>query len=489
MIARRVLAALVVATLVTAPLAGVVTADGTAATPSFEESIYSVHQGETAEIAINTTDADDTARLTVGDAAETNFEVRATVTDADGDGTVTVRFDTGAVHESGPGSYLTVAGDDAIDNRTEVAGVVSPLDPASYDLSLGDADDPHSIASLALLAGDGTDEGDGTPSDGTATPKPTHDGTTLDTTDGEVRVAPASEQTISGETTLDPGTTVSIRVTSASSSSPFLMTVEATVDDDGTFAGTFDFSGMSSGTPFDVTVRDGDRTLARGSGLVTDCETDCPAATATSGGGDGETATPAPLDADEIQVRDINRVDRGDVARIPVTFGDADALTITVGDEEAVNYQTTAVVRDTDGDGRAVVLFRTNATADADRPALAVEENGESRPVNVTSETTLDSPVDPAPYSIDVYSGPSTDGNPADIGTLVVEAADGSADGSDDAGSDESDATDAASGDSPAVTVAADDSSGAFLTGVGALALGGLIAFGGIAVFLGFVRG
>ncbi|WP_436925265.1 BGTF surface domain-containing protein [Halosimplex amylolyticum] len=491
MTARRLLAALVVATLVTAPLAGVVTADGAAATPSFEESIYTVHQGETAEITINTTGADDTARLTVGDAAETNFEVRATVTDADGDGTVTVRFDTGAVHESGLESSLTVAGDDAIDNRTEVAGVEEPLDPASYDLSLGDPDDPPSIASLAILADDGADEGDETPSDGTATPKPTHEGTTLDTTDGEVRVAPATEQTISGETTLDPGTTVSIRVTSASSSSPFLMTVETTVDDDGTFAGTFDFSGMSSGTPFDVTVRGDDRTLARGTGQVTDCETDCPTGTATSGGADGETATPTPLDTDEIQVRDIARVDQGDVARFPVTFGDADALTVTIGDEEAVNYETTAVIRDTNDDGRAVVVFRTNATDDADRPALAVAEAGETRPANVTSETTLDSPLDPAPYSVDVFSGTDADGNPATIGTIVVQDADSDGEQSDGSASDSGDGEDAATDDPPGpgdATVAAEDASGSFLTGVGALALGGLLAFGAIAMFLGFVR-
>ncbi|WP_415379489.1 BGTF surface domain-containing protein [Halosimplex sp. TS25] len=484
MTARRLLAALAVAALLTAPVTGAVTAGNAATTPSFQESIYTADQGETAEIAINTTGADDTALLTVGDAAETNFEVQATVTDADGDGTVTVEFDTGAVHESGPASYLTVAGDDAIDNRTEVAGVDEPLDPAPYDLSLGDPADPPSIAALALLGGDGdqSEEGDGTPSDGTATPKPTHDGTTLDTTDGDIYVAPAAGQTISGETTLDPGTTVSVRVQSTQVSSPFLMSVETTITENGTFAGAFDFSGMSNGTPFEVIVRGDDRVLARGTGTVTDCESDCP--TRTASGGDDGTPTSASLDAEEIDVESVVEVEQGAVARIPVTFGDADALTITVGDEEAANYETTATIRDTNGDGRAVVVFRTNATDDPDRPALAVAEAGETRPANVTSETTLDSVLDPAPYSIDVFAGADTD-DPEAIGAISVTSGDQSAESAPDGDETATDDEPPGPGDA---TVAADGGSDSFLTGVGALALGGLLAFGAIAMFLGFVR-
>ncbi|MFC7140959.1 BGTF surface domain-containing protein [Halosimplex aquaticum] len=490
MTARRLLAALAVAALLTAPMAGAVAA-GEAA-PSFADDGYEVAQGETAEIAIDM-NGTDTARFTVGDAEEVNFEVRGTVTDTDGDGTVTVRFDTGAAHESGPASYLTAAGDDVIENRTEVDGVDQLLNRAPYGLRLGDPGDPAATATLSVLSEGSRHLDDETPTD-TATPTDgataTHDGTTLDTTDGEVRVAPEAGQTISGETTLDAGTPISIRVVSDSPSSPFLVTAETTVADDGTFEGTFDFSDMSSGTPIDVSVRTDDRRLAASPGQIVDCETDCPTGTATSGGSDGETATPTPLATDEIRVHDINRVDQGAVARIPVTFGDADALTITIGDQEAVNYETTASIRDTNGDGRAVVLFRTNATADADRPALAVAEAGETRPANVTSETTLDSVLDPAPYSVDVFSGPDADGNPATVGTIVVQAGDGGGEQSGDSGSD---GDETATDDEPPgpgdATVAADDSgSSSFLTGVGALALGGLLAFGAIAMFLGFVR-
>ncbi|WP_436931766.1 BGTF surface domain-containing protein [Halosimplex halobium] len=485
--ARLALVAVLVATLVTSPLAGVVAA-GAPANPSFEETITTVRQGETAEITINATGSDgEGIRFAVGDAdaEDQNFEARATVTDADGDGTVVVRFDTAAVDEGGPGSYLTVADGDAIDNRTELAGTDDPLAPAAYDLSLGDPADPAAIGTLALLSADGESaEDDATDgADETATPRPLHDGTSVDTNDdGKVVVDAAPQQTISGETTLDPGTTLAVRVTSSSSSSPFLMQVETTVDDDGTFAASFDFGDVSAGTPFEVTVRSDGEGLAEAYGRVADCEGDCP--TATPADAEGSTATP--LAADGVGVQGVTQVTSGDVARIPVTFGDADALTVTLGDEAEVNYETTAVIRDTNGDDRAVVVVRTGATDDADRPVLAVAEAGETRPANVTSETTLDSPLDPFDYDVAVSAGAGADGEPDAIGTLVVMADDG-------AGGSDGDGSTATAADPPAgpdgATVAAAGGSGSLLTGFGALALGGLIAFGGVALFLGFVRG
>ena len=487
--ARHVLVAVLVATLVTSPLAGVAVADAASApdaAPSFEESIYTVRQGETAEIAVNTTGtAGEGVQVVIGDADadDQHFEARATVTDADGDGTVVVRFDTAAVDEGGPESYLTVAGDDAVENRTELAGTDDPLAPTAYDLSLGDPADPVAIGTLALLSADGDSTGGADGDDATATPRSLHDGTTIDTTDGEVVVDAAAGQTIAGETTFDPGTTVSIRVTSQSEQSPFLRQVETTVGDDGSFAAPFDFSGVPVGTAFEVSVRGDGEALAEAYGRVADCEDSCPTATATPGpGGDGSTATP--LDADVVGVRSVTQVASGDTARVPVTFGDADALTVTVGDEESVNYETSAVVRDTNGDGRAVVVVRTGAADDADRPVLAVAEAGETRPANVTSETTIDGALDPFDYDISVSAGTATDGEPDAIGTLVVTAADGDAGGADGGGAT------ATADDPPAnpATVAA-GGSGSALTGLGALALGGLIAFGGVAVFLGFVRG
>jgi len=487
--ARLALVALLVATLVTSPLAGVVSADAASSAgsgPDFEESITTVRQGETAEIAVNTTGAaGEGVQIVIGDAdaEDQNFEARATVTDADGDGTVVVRFDTAAVDEGGPGSYLTVAGDDAIENRTELAGTDDPLAPTAYDLSLGDPADPVAIGTLALLSADGDSPGDG--DDGTATPRSLHDGTTVDTTDGEVVVDAAAGQTISGETTLDPGTPLSIRVTSQSERSPFLMQVETAVGDDGSFSAPFDFGNVPVGTAFEVTVRGDGDALAEADGRVADCEDSCPTATASpEPGGEGSTATP--LDTDEIGVRSVAQVASGDTVRIPVTFGDADALTVTLGDEQAVNYETSAVVRDTNGDGRAVVVVRTGAAEDADRPVLAVAEAGETRPANVTSETVLDGSLDPFEYDVSVSAGTAADGEPDAIGTLVVRADDGGA--GDDASTATADDPPADPAGPNGATVAADGGSGSALTGLGALAIGGLIAFGGVATFLGFVR-
>ncbi|ELZ29294.1 hypothetical protein C475_03719 [Halosimplex carlsbadense 2-9-1] len=488
---RPALLVFLVATLVTSPLAGVVAADAARSAdsgPSFEESITTVRQGETAEIAVNTTGASgDGVQFVIGDAddEDQNFEAHATVTDADGDGTVVVRFDTAAVDEGSPESYLTVAGDDAIEDRTELAGTDDPLAPTAYDLALGDPADPVAIGTLALLSADGDSAGGADGDDGTATPRPLHDGTTVDTTDGEVVVDAGAGQTIAGETTLDPGTTLSIRVTSRSDKSPFLMQAETTVGDDGSFSAPFDFGNVPVGTALEVSVRGDGEALAEVYGRVADCEDSCPTATATPGP-DGEGSTATPLDTDEIQVQSVAQVASGDTVRIPVTFGDADALTVTLGDERAVNYETSAVVRDTNGDGRAVVVVRTGAAADADRPVLAVAEAGETRPANVTSETTLDGSLDPFEYDVSVSAGTAADGEPDAIGTLVVLADDGSA--GDDAPTATADDPPADPAGPNGATVAAEGGSGSPLAGLGALAVGGLIAFGGVATFLGFVR-
>jgi len=73
--------------------------------------------------------------------------------------------------------------------------------------------------------------------------------------------------TISGETDLEAGTELQIRVVS-SGSSPFIRTVESTVSDGGAFEAAVDLVGVANGTGFDVSVRRGDETLARAPGIV-----------------------------------------------------------------------------------------------------------------------------------------------------------------------------------------------------------------------------
>ena len=71
--------------------------------------------------------------------------------------------------------------------------------------------------------------------------------------DGEIAVAPASEQTISGTTSIAAGSEITIRAR-ATGDNPFFKTADVTVGEDGDFSGTFDFSDTSNMTEFTVTI-------------------------------------------------------------------------------------------------------------------------------------------------------------------------------------------------------------------------------------------
>ena len=68
-------------------------------------------------------------------------------------------------------------------------------------------------------------------------------------------VSQATEQTVSGTTTLAPGTELRLRVRSQSGVSPsFLKTASPVVQSDRTWSATFDFSGQSVGDEYDIIV-------------------------------------------------------------------------------------------------------------------------------------------------------------------------------------------------------------------------------------------
>ncbi|MEF8915351.1 DUF7282 domain-containing protein, partial [Natronomonas sp.] len=76
---------------------------------------------------------------------------------------------------------------------------------------------------------------------------------TFDTQNGMVRVPPTEDAEISGTTTVAPGTEMTVRAR-ATGDSPFLNTAPATVDANGSFAGTFDFSDVNEGQNFTATI-------------------------------------------------------------------------------------------------------------------------------------------------------------------------------------------------------------------------------------------
>lgn len=70
---------------------------------------------------------------------------------------------------------------------------------------------------------------------------------------------PAPEQPVRGETDLEPGTELAVRLRSTGEN-PFLKSRSATVDDSGAFEATFDLSDVDEGTTFEVVItRDGAR--------------------------------------------------------------------------------------------------------------------------------------------------------------------------------------------------------------------------------------
>ena len=92
------------------------------------------------------------------------------------------------------------------------------------------------------------------------------------TYDGDTMlVANTSEATISGETSLDAGTEVTVSLRSSSgSSAPFLKTNTVTVAENGTFSATFDLYGIPAGTQFVAGARANGTDLAEVEGRVVD---------------------------------------------------------------------------------------------------------------------------------------------------------------------------------------------------------------------------
>ncbi|WP_363466899.1 BGTF surface domain-containing protein [Halogeometricum borinquense] len=223
-------------------------------------------------------------------------------------------------------------------------------------------------------------------------------------------------QTISGETTLPEGTTLSIRMRSTGDTSPaFLRVSETTVTEYGTFEAHFDMSeGPKTGT-FEVTVsHDGD-SLTETEGKIVPCDSNCTDVTVTEHDTPDEGMQPSPDRVDMVPVVEVTQTR---TARIPVTFGDKEKVTITIGSEE-VNYKYIATLQDRDDDGRAVVLFDTE-NAGTNRTTVTVLDDGGEYPVDAREEWQIPSLIDPGIYDMELYAGTNTSSNPATIGSLAI---------------------------------------------------------------------
>jgi len=85
--------------------------------------------------------------------------------------------------------------------------------------------------------------------------------------DGDLTLETVEGERVRGETDLEPGTNLTIRLRS-SGENPFLVSAATTVGEDGTFRATFDLSGVDAPAAFEaVVVRDGE-TLATADGAI-----------------------------------------------------------------------------------------------------------------------------------------------------------------------------------------------------------------------------
>ena len=237
---------------------------------------------------------------------------------------------------------------------------------------------------------------------------PWSNNTTIVSDGEEPTLQSAPDQTIRGETSVDPGTEIVVVLEGPT----FYKSATTTVTDQGTFVASFDLRSLSSGVTVGVSAKtnpaDGPgKKLVATTGYV-GCDDDC----------QSRSKDEATVDPNETDLQSITEVTQGRVASVDVSFGDADALTVSIGGP-SVNYVVNGTVHDEDGDGEATVLFYTGR-AGTDAPTLGVVDAGQRRVVEASAETSLDSPLAPATYEVTLHRGTDATDDPVEVGQIVV---------------------------------------------------------------------
>jgi hypothetical protein len=120
---------------------------------------------------------------------------------------------------------------------------------------------------------------------------------------------------------------------------------------------------------------------------------------------------PAGLEESVVAVSENGTVDIG------VQTDGTDAFEIAIGDEEATGYVLRATVTPSD-DGVTTLVFDHDETGGGGTP-LTADDDAE---VEIDRETTLDEPIAPGEYSIELFA--DADGETTAVGALVVEDGD-----------------------------------------------------------------
>lgn len=223
----------------------------------------------------------------------------------------------------------------------------------------------------------------------------------------------AGNQTVTGTSSLDAGTEITIRLRSADES-PFLKQRQTTVEADGSFEATFDLSSTEPGTEYTAVVVGDDGQLSE------------PV--------EGQIREPG-TEISTVGMETTTRVAAGETARINVSMPAGGNVELRIGDEEEVGYAVTVALYDHDEDGEVGLRFDTAAAGTAD-PTVTVTD-GDGLEI-VRPETSLDSPLDSGDYPLTLYED-SEAGDPVTVGQLTVtdEGGGGSAEGPGNEGGNE----------------------------------------------------
>jgi hypothetical protein len=304
-----------------------------------------------------------------------------------------------------PGSTLTVmlrsTGASPFLMSTTVTVTESGQFRATFDLS------PVAPGSefTARVAANGTElateRGVVRPCDGECpAPAPATPSATLEPA-GNLTLAAGVGQAVRGRSNLPPGSRVTVRLRGTDGRLPPLET-ESIVDDRGRFVAVADLSGVPVGTDLRLSVGFGGTRLTERRVTVAECDGACRSdresvvPNATMFAGRNGTASPQVVETV-----------RGRRVRLPLSLGDADTATLSIGGP-AGSYALDVVVRDGNDDGRVTLAFDTGNASRADRAVRTVGD-GDVATVRHATDRGTRGALDAGEYPLALYRGTNTD--------------------------------------------------------------------------------
>ncbi len=256
---NRILLILVVLGIGVAALSAPAAADGLPSNnasefggPEFEETQIVVEPPEPADFNVRAAD-EDRVTLTIESIGDERFAIEATINSTDE--IVTVSLDTETAPAEDPSAYLSADGGE-IQSLTVHSNELDELDReilpgGMYEMRLTGNHSYHS-STLEVTPSVRFDE---------------------PLTLNHSRLEADPVQRIGGETDLEPGTNVTLRLTS-SGEEAFLISNRTEIADDGTFETAVDMGNVPAGARFDVVARHDGVTKGMTRGLVRESESD-----------------------------------------------------------------------------------------------------------------------------------------------------------------------------------------------------------------------